>query len=124
MSTLMEFQDARSDIMGTVESMRKFVGLPATQDLRRECFMRYAPEMDRVRVSVKSDFAISKFLIKVANLEKFLYRWYTGILIGKMILPVQQPKIRKSKLFDIIRGKNSSWRQWLSLLVANNQNLI
>ena len=37
--------------MGTVEAMRKFVGLPDTQDLRRECFQRYAPEIDRERVS-------------------------------------------------------------------------
>ena len=36
--------------MGTVEIMRKFVGLPASQNLHKECFERYAPEMDRVKV--------------------------------------------------------------------------
>ena len=45
--------------------------------------------------------------IKVANLKNLLYRWYTGILIGKMILPVQQPIIQ---LFETIHGKITSWR--------------
>ena len=47
------FQDARTDIMGTVESMRKFLGLPASQDLHRECFGRYAPEIDSARYARK-----------------------------------------------------------------------
>ena len=41
--------------MGTVETMRKFVGLPASQDLRKECFKRYAPEMDREKVPCMDD---------------------------------------------------------------------
>ena len=44
---------------------------------------------------------------KVANLEKFSYRWYTGILIGKLILPVQQPKIEMSQFFEIIHRKSA-----------------
>ena len=36
--------------MGTVEVMRKFVGLPASPELHKECFKQYAPEMDRVKV--------------------------------------------------------------------------
>ena len=47
------FQNARTDIMGTVESMRKFLGLPASQDLHRECFERYAPEIDGARYARK-----------------------------------------------------------------------
>ena len=39
--------------MGTVEIMRKFVGLPASQDLHKECFERYATEMDRVKFARK-----------------------------------------------------------------------
>ena len=39
--------------MGTVETMRKFVGLPASQDLHKECFKRYAPEMDGVKFARK-----------------------------------------------------------------------
>ena len=35
---------------------------------------------------------------KVGNFPKVPYQRYTGILIGKMILPVQQPKIRMSLL--------------------------
>ena len=36
--------------MGTVEVMRKFVGLPASPELHKECFKQYAPEMDSEKV--------------------------------------------------------------------------
>ena len=39
--------------MGTVETMRKFLGLPASQDLHKKCFERYAPEIDTARYARK-----------------------------------------------------------------------
>ena len=35
--------------METIERMRKFIGLPASQDLHKECFERYAADMDKER---------------------------------------------------------------------------